>query len=762
MTHPSNDKSQRRTIRVKRLNLMAAGLVCLLGVALWLRRAQPPQEPHGNEAPASGSAPSAAAASYAGSGVCGSCHEAEFRAWRGSHHAHAERQLELPADVTAFDAKTADAYPGAVFHAGVAEPGPFVEVQGASGKLERLGPVRWIGVDPLRQLLIQGEAGRLQALDVAYDPAKRDWFSIFGNEQRQPGEWGHFTGRGMNWNSNCASCHNTDLRKGYQPENESYQTTYQELGVGCESCHGPQLAHVEAYRNQRAPAPHHAAALTAERWLDTCGSCHSRRSDLTGNFRPGHAFADDFALEIPGSSAAFYADGQVNEEAYELTSFLSSRMHQAGVTCQDCHEPHSSQLRFPDDQLCLQCHGNGVRNAPRIDPAAHTFHKPSSTGSRCVNCHMPLTRYMQRHGRRDHGFTIPDPLLTLELGIPNACNRCHADKSAAWAEHAAALRYGQRLERATRRRARLLAKGEHADPSAKKGLLELLSREPIGLWRAAAAAALEHYLPDQAVVSALLEAAHDDDALTRERALRALELEFPREPERIGAALRHGLEDPLRSVRVAAAWALRAEVSESSQAGADLLAALRFNQDQPTGQLQLGGYQLARGNVKGAIDHLERAVRWDTRSAPLHHELAVALSAAGRTKEAIAELERARTLEPAEGQYAYRLGLAYSENHDLKAAIETFELAVKLSPQLGRAWYNLGLARNLSGDASGGLRALEQAERAAPLDADVPYARAVVLSNLQRKDQAKAAAQRALSLNPTLQAARALLHQLSQ
>ncbi len=215
-------------------------------------------------------------------------------------------------------------------------------------------------------------------------------------------------------------------------------------------------------------------------------------------------------------------------------------------------------------------------------------------------------------------------------------------------------------------------------------------------------------------------------------------------------------------MRVAAAWALRAEVSETSPAGFDLLAALRFNEDQLTGQLQLGGYQLARGNVAEAIEHLARAVHWDGRSAPLHDELAVALTAAGRTREAITELETARALEPAEGQYAYRLGLAYNEDHDLKNAIKSFELAVKLSRQLGRAWYNLGLARDLSGDASGALRALEAAERAAPVDADIPYARAVVLSNSQRTEQAKTAVERALSLNPMLQPARALLRQLNQ
>ncbi len=94
-----------------------------------------------------------------------------------------------------------------------------------------------------------GPGGRLQTLELSWDPKKNDWFDVYGNEDRKPGEWGHWTGRGMNWNTMCASCHNTRLRKNYDPVKDELHTTMAEMTVGCESCHGPMKAHVEWQRD---------------------------------------------------------------------------------------------------------------------------------------------------------------------------------------------------------------------------------------------------------------------------------------------------------------------------------------------------------------------------------------------------------------------------------------------------------------------------------------------------------------------------------
>lgn len=693
---------------------------------------------------------------YAGSVSCKSCHRAEFDAWRESHHARAEAPLDPETDRNAFGAKVAG---GAMtgFEVGRDASGGFVDVIDENGDPARLRPMRWSGVAPLRQLLVERSGGRVQALDVAYDPTAKEWFGIFGDEGRTPGDWGHWTGRGMNWNNNCGPCHNTHFQKKYRPGDDAYESTYEELGIGCEACHGPRKEHAEAYASGAPERARVTRNPTSGSWVDLCGSCHARRSDLTGEFRPGEHFADHFALEIPDLGETFFADGQVHEEAYELTSFLGSRMHVAGVTCNDCHEPHSGKRRLPGNALCQQCHESGERGAPRIEPALHTFHAPESPGSQCVACHMPVTSYMQRHGRRDHGFTIPDPLLTEQHDVPNACSRCHDDKSVRWVRLAAERLYGERLERSTRRRARALAGARRGDPDARDELLRFLRGETNGMWRAVAATALAQYLPDAEVIDALIAAMRDPEPLVRAHSVRTLELVGRDPPERVGETLRRALEDPIRSVRVAAAWGLRHRVSETSRAGADLLAYLRLHEDQPGGQLRLGAYRLARGDPDGAVTHLQRAVSWDPRSAPLHHELAVALSQAGRIREAIVALETALRLDPTDGDYAYKLALAQSEDGAREAAIRSLEVAVELDPEHGRAWYNLGLARAHAGNKLDALRALERAEALMPENPAVPYARATILHEIGRTHDARIAAQRASTLDPRMHAAHDLL-----
>src|SRR5690606_37606431 len=191
--------------------------------------------------------------------------------------------------------------------------------------------------------------------------------------------------------------------------------------------------------------------IDPDRIVDTCGACHARRADLTGDFVAGVLFLDHFRPDIPDHSDTFYADGQVREEDYEHASFLSSRMYSLGVRCVHCHEPHSGKLRLEGDALCMSCHEG------RIDRESHAHHPLDGPGGRCVDCHMPVTVYMERDPRRDHGFTIPDPLLTREHGIPNACGRCHADQDDDWAIRHVEEWYGERMEHPARERTRVFA-----------------------------------------------------------------------------------------------------------------------------------------------------------------------------------------------------------------------------------------------------------------------------------------------------------------
>ena len=629
--------------------------------------------------------------------------------WEHSNHGLAERVPSLAMDRLAFE--PARSFKNGNQESSVRLDGTnfLVTCLGLSGSNETHAVVRVIGNDPLRQFLVSAPGGRLQTLEVAYDPHRNQWFNVYGNEDRRPGEWGSWTGRGMNWNSMCAACHNTRLRKNYDPATDTYHTSMAQLTVSCESCHGPLKAHVEwqaRYGNSRQKDPT-VPKFNHQQVLDNCGFCHARRTDLTGDFKPGDTFFDQQSLAGVDLTEHFYADGQVRDEDYEYAAFLGSRMHARGVYCLDCHNPHSMKTLLPGNWLCLRCHNGSYTNAPVIDPVAHSHHKVfgyspdgkllntdlttykpgeiKETGGECVNCHMPQTVYMQRHSRHDHGFTIPDPLLTKQFGIPNACNRCHTDQTTDWALEAVVKWYGSKMERPTRQRAQWIARARRGDTAARQPLLAALARDEIPYWRAAAASVLSQWASQPEVRDALLKALADPDPMVREQAVRALQPLAQPATTPVAAALRKLLDDPVRSVRISAAWALRAGLPRGIQAARDLQRFLQINSDQPGGQMQEGAFDLANNRPQEALAHYQKAVAWDPNSAASRHDLAVALSVLGRTRDAIEQLEIACRLEPKEAEYEFKLGLAWNEAGATDKAVAALEKAVRLDPRYARA-----------------------------------------------------------------------------
>jgi len=273
---------------------------------------------------------------------------------------------------------------------------------------------------------------------------------------------------------------------------------------------------------------------------------------------------------------------------------------------------------------------------------------------------------------------------------------------------------------------------------------------------------LDRWMAEPTVAQAVQEQVAHTNALVRAAAVRALELPAAAGQRNLLPVMERLLDDPVRSVRVAAAWALRGSVHLQSTAGREMVHALDWVADQPGGQMQKGVLALARDDLTHALAHFQKAVSWDPNSAPLHHELAVALSMAGRQHEALRHVQQAARLEPKEPEYQFKLALAWNEVGSLKQAVEALEKTVALEPRHARAWYNLGLARNSQGRPAEALQALQRAEAADPADARIPYASATILAQLGRVAEARAAAQRALELQRQFPQAEELLERLRQ
>jgi len=722
-------------------------------------------------------------ANYAGSESCRVCHKEEYALWERSHHGLAERSLRADLDMPAFEPERTFPHGSQTTKTLRTNGQPEIVTLGFNGKRESYRIERVIGHAPLRQFLTATTAGRLQVHEASFDPRSNQWFNVYGAEDRQLGEWGHWTGRGMNWNSMCAACHNTRLLKNYDEAADAYHTTMAERSVGCEACHGPMKAHVEwsaQHQNSKANDPT-LNKMRPTQMLDACGSCHARRADLTGDFRPGDNFFDRFDLATVDESETFYPDGQIHEEDYEFNAFLGSRMHAAGVTCRDCHEPHSAQRILPGNLLCLRCHGGGVTNAPVINPVTHShhqvfgcdmtgqltnanltaYHDIQQTGGECENCHMPQTVYMQRHSRHDHGFTIPDPQLTKDFNIPNACNRCHSDKNTAWTLTAVQAWYGAKMNRPSQARARWLAKARRGDDSARDPLLQMLATNEAPYWKAVAASFLGQWADQPQVTSALTSLLLDHNPLVRTKALQALGPLVESPAPAVEAALRERLDDSARSVRFAAGWALRKTLKTNSPAAQEVLQTIQNNADQPIGQVQFAEWHLARGEIEPALAHFAKAVAWDSHSPPIRVDYATALSLVGRSSNAVAQLQAACQMAPKDAENFYRLGLAWNEFGDATQTVAALEEAVRLNPRHDRALYNLGLAYNQQGDVTKAIDTLTRADSVNAHDARASYALATILAKMGRTADAVGAARRALTIQPGFPEAQSLLRSLS-
>jgi tetratricopeptide (TPR) repeat protein len=708
-------------------------------------------------------------ARYAGSQSCRGCHAAQFESWAKSNHGNAERVLNAAVDGAAFS-------PERTFHHGTQDSAatqvdgkPAVKTLGFDGKIETYPVARVIGHDPLRQFLVERPGGRMQTLEIAFDPKRNEWFDVYGNEDRRPGEWGHWTGRGMTWNAMCAGCHNTRLRKNYDEATDTYRTAMAEMSVGCESCHGPMKAHTEwrkQYPNSNDADPT-VKKLARDQVFDTCGSCHARRRELTGDFVPGDSFTQHFQLTTVDESDLYFPDGQIRDELYEFGSFHGSKMHTAGVRCADCHDPHAAKPHMAGNALCLRCHSGAPGQipgssviAPVIEPVAHSFHKAESTGAQCIACHMPVTTYMQRHPRHDHGFTIPDPLLTKQLGIPNACNKCHTDKDADWSLAAAEKWWGEKMKRPSRERALRVAEARTNPGGSSSPLLTLVREEQNAYWKASLLRLLAPWSVEPEVARTFLAYAQHADPLVRTAAVQALEAVGGAEADAARQILTRRLEDPERAVRVAAASALRAPLDAGTRALRETSHALELTADQPTGQLQKGAWAHAHGNTAGALKHFEKAICWDPNSGGIRHEYAVLLSSQGRATDALAQMQEAVRLEPKQAEFRFKLALAWNEAGSMQNAMKEFDETVRIDPKHARAWYNLGLARNSLGETNAAISALRKAESAEPRDPRIPFARATIHARLRQIPEAREAAQRALAIQPNYPDAQQLLRAL--
>lgn len=580
----------------------------------------------------------AEAPGFVGAGACRDCHTRQVETWTGSHHDWALKPAAAPFVLGDFD----DAelrHDGAVYRFRRDGEDYWFEETAPDGESARYRIAYAVGVTPLQQYLADIGEGRLQALDVAWDTENKRWFHLYPDQTPARGDGFHWTGPYKTWNARCAECHQTDFRKNYDAETRRYSSRWSELNVACEACHGAGEGHVAWAEALTSGDPAEALAAFSgvdgsgfprvpdgtrqDREVNLCFRCHSRREPIGANSPPAAApFADHYRLALlePG---LYFPDGQIRDEVYVAGSFMQSRMFAKGVTCSNCHDPHSLELVARDNALCAQCHNPAGNDAfPSLKPAlydspAHHRHEEGSKGALCVSCHMPETTYMQVDPRRDHSFRVPRPDLTVAYGVPNACNGCHADKTAEWAAETVARWYPDGRS-GTESLADYLDPGLALDNDTVVDRLVAYANdlEKPAIGRASVLGRLRQ-APGPAVASKTAGRLRDGDPLVRAA---ASDLQAGARPQELLDRLAPLLSDPVASVRLAAVRNLLAVppqyISQAhrdayNRAMGEYMRSLQAKADFPETQMAIGGLGLVRRDPEMAKEAFATAAELD-------------------------------------------------------------------------------------------------------------------------------------------------------
>jgi predicted CXXCH cytochrome family protein len=627
----------------------------------------------------------------------------------------------------------------------------MVRTEGPDGKLEDYEIKYTFGVAPLQQYLVEFPGGRLQALSLAWDarPAEQGgqrWFHLYPDEKIAFDDELHWTRLTQNWNTMCAECHSTNLQKNYDAASKTFATTWGDIDVSCEACHGPGSDHLSWAERKpgwenfeksfglalalderkniqwtvdaKTGKPKRSEARETEKEIEMCGRCHSRRSPISKQYVHGERLMDHY-LPRTLDEGMYFSDGQIDDEVYVYGSFVQSKMYHAGVSCSDCHEPHSLVLRSPGNGVCLQCH-----QAEKYDQPGHHFHKQNSKGASCAECHMPPRTYMVVDPRHDHSMRIPRPDLSIKLETPNACNNCHRDKDAKWASKQLSAWYA---EPATgfQQYASALYNARHDGVDAGSALADLIrDTQTPDIARATALAEIGPYLSAHNI-DVLPLALSDEDPGVRAAAVGILDQTPLNLRVRLAFPM---LEDPVRAVRIETARVLAAipsgDLSDEQRnllnnAVQEYIDAQLANAERPEAQTNLGNLYAAQGKVDQAAAAYNTAIELDPAFVPAYVNLADFYRGQGKEAEADKVLRQAMKLAPQNASLHYALGLSLVRQKEMDKALEELRLASTLDAESAQYIYVYAVALNSSGKQQEAIMVLQGAHNQHPNNRDI-------------------------------------------
>lgn len=674
------------------------------------------------------------APTFVGREKCKDCHKPEYDKWQNSHHDKA-MDVATPDTVLGDFNNTQFTHQGVTSRFFTKNGQFFVNTMGPGGENADFKISHTFGFYPLQQYLVPFPGGRLQSLTIAWDTVKEQWYAL-PNHTNDHTDWLHWTKAAQNWNGMCAECHSTNLNKGYDLETKTFTTTWSEIDVSCEACHGPASAHV-AWAEQPDMARRetdnynlvvNTGDIDTKDMINICARCHSRRASIE-DFSHDHKDLMDYIIPSLLTPSLYFPDGQILDEVFVYGSFMQSKMFLRDVKCNDCHDVHSLALKDEGNRLCLSCH-----RADIYDTKAHHFHKKiyqgkESQGDDCIKCHMPERPYMGIDNRADHSLRIPRPDLSQNLGTPNSCSAagCHDDKSIQWVNENMTKWYGMKKRP---HYGSVINPGRTGQPDAHGQLMDLAKNQLLSpIVRATALSLLVSY-PDEASFKTLEAALFDSNALVRQTAISTInQLQFDKDASLIFPLL----YDPVKAVRIQAALGV-ASISNLNlskkqkivlnQGIDEYLDAMAYSADSPAGRFNLGLMYVALGQTEKAIENYNESIRIDSRFIPAQNNLAMLYNRMGQNEKAEVLLRQILKDQPDMFEMAYSLGLLLVEQKKYQDAVVYLEQAADGLPHMARIQYNLGLLLQFLKDYPGAENSLLKALSLEPENFQFLYATA--------------------------------------
>ncbi len=677
---------------------------------------------------------------YVGAGTCQQCHTQEYNEWRQSHHFKAMQIADKNTVLGDFSDITVNFHDidNRLYQKGDQF---MIDTINAEGEKQTF-PIRYtFGFSPLQQYLVELSGGRLQALNVAWDSRDKSqggqrWFHLQPEEDISPDHPFFWAGHFQNWNGRCAECHVTNYEKGFDSENLNYQSQWSEGNVACEACHGPASNHVDLALNHKLtsnnlgfsrikPKPlqwqyqksHPIAQPSGEPsddHINMCGGCHSRRMLLSEN-TPNHDFHDGYLLELL-QEGTYFPDGQVQDEVFVMGSFLQSKMHQNGVTCHDCHNPHTGKVKIEGNGLCGQCH-----LPTEYDTVEHHHHPVNSAGAQCVNCHMPARTFMRVDDRRDHSFTIPRPSLSEDVGVPNACTNCHDDKNNTWAE-SALTQWG--VKNTQFHWAHLNQRSRDFDVLAGELIVGQLHNEELSTIVQATLTTQLGAIASPMTIEVARKALESKEPLVRRSAVTAL---ASTPPQIRWQLLSPYITDTNRQVRFMVATALAELLPQLPPAETESLRALvkeyremlSYTADFPSTQMNLANLETSLGNRTRALKAYQKALTIDPNFVPALINLSEFYRRQGKHVQAKELLTRALKFAPDSATVQYAFGLQLIRERNYKGAIIHLAQSLNLRDAQPRHAYVYAVAQDSIGDTDAAIETLLVASERWPNQVDL-------------------------------------------